>query len=104
MVLRFTVWILLLVSTTFQAQWFDWSTPTVPRTADGTPDLTAPIPRTLEGLVDMSGVWTPEDARGSLFDTSKIQGWALDAMLVHEKEKEKQLLIRKSKLGDKSFG
>ncbi len=84
MVLRFTVWILLLVSTTVQAQWFDWSTPTVPRTADGTPDLTAPIPRTLEGLVDMSGVWTPEDARGSLFDTSKIQGWALDAMLVHE--------------------
>lgn len=85
MTLRFTAWILLLASTTVQAQWFDWSTPTIPRTADGRPDLQAPVPRTMEGRVDMSGVWVAEDASGSLFDTSKIQGWALDAMLEQEK-------------------
>lgn len=85
MTLRFTAWSLLLASTTLHAQWFDWSTPTVPRTAEGRPDLQAPVPRLADGRVDMSGVWVPEDASGSLFDTSKIQGWALDAMLEHEK-------------------
>ena len=34
----------------------------------------------------MSGVWGPDgSASGSLFDNSKIQGWALDAMLKQEK-------------------
>jgi hypothetical protein len=29
----------------------------VPRTADGEPDLNAPVPRTADGKVDLSGVW-----------------------------------------------
>ncbi len=85
MKLQFTAGILLLASTTLQAQWFDWVTPTVLRTADGRADLAAPVPRTADGHVDMSGMWGPgASASGSLFDTSKIQGWALDVMLEQE--------------------
>ncbi len=81
---KLAAWLLLLAGTTVQAQWFDWSTPGIPRTPEGKPDLSAPVPRTPEGQVDMSGVWVPADARGSLFDSSKIQGWALDAMIEAE--------------------
>lgn len=84
MTLRFTALILLLSSTALQAQWFDWQTPAIPLTADGAPDLAAPVPRMADGRVDMSGAWVPTDARGTLFDASKIQGWALDAMLEQE--------------------
>ena len=42
------------------AQWLDWRTPGIPRTADGKPNLTAPAPRTLDGKPDFSGLWQPE--------------------------------------------
>jgi hypothetical protein len=70
----------LSASAPLHAQWFDWQSPLVPRTADGRPDLGAPVPRTAEGGVDVSGLWVPEDARGTLFDETKILGWALEAM------------------------
>jgi hypothetical protein len=35
-------------------------TPGIPRTADGSPNLSAPAPRTPEGRPDLSGVWQPE--------------------------------------------
>jgi hypothetical protein len=76
--------VLLCASTALQAQWFDWTAPNIPRTADGQTDMAAPVPLTADGRPDMSGVWVPDAARGSLFDTSKIQGWALDAMLSAE--------------------
>ena len=42
------------------AQWLDWQTPGIPRTADGKPNLTAPAPRTAEGKPDFSGLWQPD--------------------------------------------
>ncbi len=51
---------LLLLPTVLSAQWLDFSTPGIPRTADGKPNLTAPAPRTADGKPDLSGMWQPE--------------------------------------------
>ena len=45
------------LSVPLKAQWPAFSTPNVPRTADGKPNLTAPTPRTADGKPDLSGVW-----------------------------------------------
>ncbi|MGA0805719.1 MAG: hypothetical protein ACO3PV_04285, partial [Pseudohongiellaceae bacterium] len=66
MKIRFAAWLLLCATTTVQAQWFDWMSPGVPRTADGRPDLVAPVPVMPDGKPDLSGIWVPDDARGSL--------------------------------------
>ncbi|MGW8370545.1 MAG: hypothetical protein ACWGPN_17930, partial [Gammaproteobacteria bacterium] len=42
-----------VTSAPLQAQWFDWQSPHVPRTADGRPDLSAPVPTTPDGGVDL---------------------------------------------------
>src|SRR5258706_13403570 len=39
------------------AQWLNYPTPGVPRTAYGKPNLSAPAPRTADGKPDLSGVW-----------------------------------------------
>jgi len=39
------------------AQWVDYPTKDVPRTADGAPDLTAPAPRTADGKPSLTGMW-----------------------------------------------
>jgi len=44
------------------AQWPDWPTPNVPRSADGEPNLDAPPPRRPNGKPDLSGLW--ENRRG----------------------------------------
>ncbi len=41
---------------TADAQWIKLTTPGIPRTADGKPNLTAPAPRTA-GTPDLSGLW-----------------------------------------------
>jgi hypothetical protein len=51
---------LLLLALPLCAQWLDFRTPGIPRTADGKPNLTAPAPRTPDGKPDLSGVWRPE--------------------------------------------
>src|SRR4029434_11174863 len=50
----------VLLTVSLSAQWLDWRTPGIPRTADGRPDLTAPAPRTHDGRPDLSGLWATE--------------------------------------------
>ena len=49
--------ILSAITTPLAAQWVDYPTPGIPRTADGKPKLTAPAPRTADGKPDLSGIW-----------------------------------------------
>jgi hypothetical protein len=48
-----------LLSAPTLAQWRNLPTDTVPRGADGKPNLTAPAPRTASGRPDLSGIYTP---------------------------------------------
>ncbi len=75
---------LLLAASPSFAQWFGLATSGVHRMENGQPDLDAPAPRAADGRPDVSGIWLPESITGSLFDTAKIQDWALDAMAAHE--------------------
>jgi hypothetical protein len=38
-------------------QWLNYPTLAIPRTPDGTPDLSAPTPKTADGKPDLSGLW-----------------------------------------------
>jgi hypothetical protein len=49
-----------LMSPVLMAQWTPRVPPTVPKTADGRPDLAASAPRTADGRVDFSGIWMPD--------------------------------------------
>jgi hypothetical protein len=65
------------------AQWANYSTPHVPRTADGKPNLTAPAPRTPDGKPDLSGLWdkiSPKYGRNIAADLKpgEVQPWAED--------------------------
>ncbi len=50
-------WISAVIPTVAFAQWLDYPTPGVPRTADGKPNLSAPAPRTADGKPDFTGMW-----------------------------------------------
>jgi hypothetical protein len=61
------------------AQWLNYPTPGIPRTADGKPNLAAPAPKTAEGKPDLSGIWLrseQQDAFGPF--TSHFMDLALD--------------------------
>ena len=45
------------------AQWLSLPLPGTPRTADGKPNLNAPVPRTADGRVDLSGIWLRDSPR-----------------------------------------
>jgi len=54
----FALIIFVVGSVPVAAQWLNYPTPGLPRTADGKPDLTAPAPRAADGQPDLSGIWT----------------------------------------------
>ena len=55
--------LLSALTTSVEAQWLNYPTPGIPRTADGKPNLTAPAPRTPDGKPDLSGVWNKISAK-----------------------------------------
>jgi hypothetical protein len=48
---------LILAATPADAQWLKQPTPGLPRTADGKPNLGAPVPRAADGHPDLTGLW-----------------------------------------------
>jgi hypothetical protein len=51
------VWLVAGLPGVVSAQWLNYPTSDVPRTADGQPDLAAAAPRTTDGKPDLSGMW-----------------------------------------------
>ena len=51
------LFLLTLLSTGAHAQWLNSPAPGTPRTPDGKPNLTAPVPRAAGGKPDLSGTW-----------------------------------------------
>src|SRR6266849_300674 len=69
MTLFMAVVILTVLVTPLEAQWLDYRTPHIPRTADGKPNLAAPAPRTGDGKPDLTGLWevfSPDTAIGNV--------------------------------------
>jgi hypothetical protein len=69
------------LSAPLAAQWLSHSTPEIPRTPDGKPNLAAPAPRTPDGKPDLSGLWnkiSPKYSRNIAADLKpeEIQPWA----------------------------
>lgn len=58
--IRFAMAAALVMTATLDAQWLNYPTRGVPRSADGKPNLSAPAPRTLDGRPDFSGIWQLE--------------------------------------------
>ena len=77
--------LVLLASTTpLAAQWLTLATPGIPRTADGEPDLSAPVPRSADGHPDLTGLWVPVGVSGDMLDPSKAHEWARTLMTARE--------------------
>jgi|HubBroStandDraft_4_1064222.scaffolds.fasta_scaffold71017_2 hypothetical protein len=60
--IRRVVFAVLTCAVFASAQWLDQPTPGIPRTADGKPNLAAPVPKAIDGKPDLSGLW--ERVRG----------------------------------------
>ena len=55
-----TAAVLFILAAPAFAQWAKVPDPSLPRTRDGKPNLSAPTPKAQDGKPDLSGVWTPE--------------------------------------------
>ncbi len=72
----------ILLSLPLTAQWLKYKTPGIPRTPDGTPNLSAPAPRTADGKPDLSGIWRAPRANVYMQNIAadlkpgEIQPWA----------------------------
>jgi len=86
---QFATLALLLLTTPVTAQWLTLPTPGIPRTANGEPDMSAPAPRADDGHPDLSGLWLPQRASGSVLDPANVQAWA-QALMIERKERYHQ--------------
>jgi hypothetical protein len=77
--------LILTMATPVGAQWLNWKTPGVPRTADGKPNLTAPAPRTADGKPDLTGVWEGPVPAGRPAPAD-LQPWVLDLATKHQQD------------------
>src|SRR5712692_8017432 len=55
--------VLLSAVVPLSAQWLHYPTPGIPRTPDGTPNLSAPALKTPDGKPDLSGIWAAADGK-----------------------------------------
>ena len=71
---------LAAVTVPVSAQWLNYPTPGIPRTADGRPNLTAPTPRTTDGKPDLTGLWRGPTFVATTFrpDPRDVLPWASD--------------------------
>ena len=85
--LRFTLslCLALLFAGTASAQWVDYKTAGLPRTADGKPNLSAPRPTTADGKPDLTGLWRlePKSNPGTLIEAAGPQPWIVDAAKIY---------------------
>ena len=93
--LRFIVLALAILgmTTPLAAQWLKYPAPSIPRTPDNKPNLTAPAPRTADGKPDLSGLWQRilakyEQNIAADLKSEEIQPWA--QALVQERAEDLQ--------------
>ncbi len=55
--MKSVVFAVVAISAPLAAQWLNYPTKDIPRTADGKPSLSAPAPKTADGKPDLSGMW-----------------------------------------------
>ena len=59
-----SLFLVLLLVVPASAQWLKYPTPGIPRTADGKPNLNAPVPKAPDGKPDLTGLWMPSRPSG----------------------------------------
>lgn len=82
---QFITLVLLVFCAPLAAQWLGVPTPGIPRTADGAPDLSAPLPRTADGRPQLTGLWETVNVGADLGDRSKVKPWVVETMAAHER-------------------